>query len=45
MLRLILQEVKQPATSTYKMYHALDVQIIFHMCLPKTDRSDLSIKL
>jgi len=27
------------------MYHALDVHIIFHMCLPKTDRSDLSIKL
>jgi len=29
MLRLILQEVKQPATSTYNTYHALDVQIIF----------------
>lgn len=45
MLRLLLKEVKQPATSTYNMYHAIGAQIIFHMCLPKTDRSDLSIKL
>jgi hypothetical protein len=45
MLRLILQEVKQPDTSTYNMYHALNAQIIFYICLPKTDRSDLSIKL